>query len=40
MVGLRVSADERQRYLLAADRKGFKTLSDFLRAAADVACED
>ena len=40
MVGLRISADERQRYLAAADRRGFKSLSDFLRAAADVACED
>ncbi len=39
MVGLRISAEERQRYLAAADRRGFKSLSDFLRAAANAACE-
>lgn len=38
MVGVRVSDAERKRYLAAADKLGCKTLSDFLRAAADAYC--
>lgn len=39
MVGVRVSDAERKRYLAAADKLGCKTLSEFLRVAAGIACE-
>ena len=35
MVGVRVTAEERVRFLDAADKRGDKSLSDFLRAAAN-----
>ena len=35
MVGVRVTAEERTRFLDAADKRGDKSLSDFLRAAAN-----
>ena len=35
MVGVRVTAEERARFLDAADKRGDKSLSDFMRAAAN-----